>query len=243
MNSGNELLSVLEAELENFQIIEYTLGRHPDNSIVLHDPRISRRHARLVTCTPTSFLLEDAGSQNGTFVNGFRITRKLVDITDTVRLADSQFTIAELLATYHKAATPIKPVKKKDPLDFTEEFAAIKLVYEQYPLLKKSYRSREKTIRTGSILLSSLIGIGAVLTSGGTLPVLQIMSGAGLGMLIPTLSSTFLSTDEKLELLEKEYRAKYRCPNTSCQDPFLGREYDRLCEQRTCKRCKAIWVH
>ena len=48
------------------------LGRQGDNDLVLLDTRISRRHARIVRDND-GYLLEDAGSRHGTFVNGERV--------------------------------------------------------------------------------------------------------------------------------------------------------------------------
>ncbi|MEW5985626.1 MAG: FHA domain-containing protein [Chloroflexota bacterium] len=68
------------------------LGREPLNDIPLKDPEVSRRHARL-TPQSDSFLIEDLGSTNGTFVNGRRITTPtllkhgdVVDFGETVSL-------------------------------------------------------------------------------------------------------------------------------------------------------------
>ncbi len=51
----------------------FTLGRQGDNDLVLLDTRISRHHARIVKDNE-SYLLEDAGSRHGTFLNGVQIT-------------------------------------------------------------------------------------------------------------------------------------------------------------------------
>jgi serine phosphatase RsbU (regulator of sigma subunit) len=51
----------------------FTLGRQGDNDLVLLDTRISRHHARVVK-DGDDYLLEDAGSRNGTFANGIQIT-------------------------------------------------------------------------------------------------------------------------------------------------------------------------
>jgi predicted component of type VI protein secretion system len=50
-----------------------TLGRDPNNTIVINDPQISRQHAR-ITRQGGLLVLEDIGSTNGTFVNGMRLT-------------------------------------------------------------------------------------------------------------------------------------------------------------------------
>ncbi len=49
-----------------------TLGRAPDCDIRVHDPLVSRLHARIERSGPR-YLLSDAGSVNGTFVNGQRL--------------------------------------------------------------------------------------------------------------------------------------------------------------------------
>jgi len=50
-----------------------TIGRHDSCDVFLPDRRVSRFHAR-ITRQGKSFVLEDLGSKNGTFVNGVPIT-------------------------------------------------------------------------------------------------------------------------------------------------------------------------
>ncbi len=64
---------------------EFTLGRQSDNDLVLFESRISRRHAR-ISKTPQGYLLEDAGSRHGTFVNGTRVTSCLLKSGDQIGL-------------------------------------------------------------------------------------------------------------------------------------------------------------
>src|SRR3954465_4949754 len=53
---------------------ELILGReHPSADLVIPDPGVSRRHARLLRDNGT-VILEDLGSSNGTYVNGQRIS-------------------------------------------------------------------------------------------------------------------------------------------------------------------------
>ena len=49
-----------------------TIGRHPDNQIVLDDAMVSRHHARL-TWQGDGYVVQDLDSANGTWVNGRRI--------------------------------------------------------------------------------------------------------------------------------------------------------------------------
>ena len=60
-----------------------TIGRLPGNSIVIDNPAVSSKHAR-VTRDGDSYVIEDAESTNGTFVNEIRVTRQTLKYGDLV---------------------------------------------------------------------------------------------------------------------------------------------------------------
>jgi hypothetical protein len=62
-----------------------TLGRSPDNDIILDDRRVSRHHAQ-VLAEGGSLLLRDLVSANGTWVNGGRIKEQQLQAGDLVSL-------------------------------------------------------------------------------------------------------------------------------------------------------------
>ncbi len=226
------------------EITIISIGRDKQNDVVLDNPHVSRHHAQLTICSPTSFIIEDCGSKRGTFIENeghlIRVIRKLIDIQDKIWLADLAFLVPDLLPK-PKMQSSEKLTLEKDPLDFTEEFADLQKVYDDYPVLRKACRDRDKMIRLWSVVGGSVIGVGTVATAGA-FGILAMLSSAGLSILIPTLSSHLLSTDEKLELIEKEYRQRYRCPNPHCRDPFGNREFELLTKQKKCPKCKAVWV-
>lgn len=61
-----------------------TLGRSPENAIVLDDPSVSGRHAEL-QAAGEDYQLSDRGSTNGTRVNGESITSVLLRAGDRIR--------------------------------------------------------------------------------------------------------------------------------------------------------------
>ena len=70
-----------------------TIGRAAECDVVLDDPRISRQHAT-ITGDGQQYHLRDAGSLNGTFVNGRRVHADAVvrlHHGDELRLADLRF--------------------------------------------------------------------------------------------------------------------------------------------------------
>ncbi len=50
----------------------WSIGRGPQNAVVLHDERVSRNHALIQRTAAAEFFLMDLGSSNGSFVNGRR---------------------------------------------------------------------------------------------------------------------------------------------------------------------------
>ena len=66
----------------------FSLGRQSDNDLVLLDNRISRRHARILQAED-DYLIEDASSRHGTFVNGERITSVGLKSGDQIALGIS----------------------------------------------------------------------------------------------------------------------------------------------------------
>src|SRR5207244_11121949 len=62
-----------------------TIGRAPDNMIVIDDPSVSNRHAHLALSGET-YRLKDLDSTNGTKVNGVPITETALRFEDWTRL-------------------------------------------------------------------------------------------------------------------------------------------------------------
>ena len=73
---------------------ELTVGRAPDNNIVLNDGEVSGHHAVLLPSAGNAIEVRDAGSRNGTLVNGVAITSPvLVGPNDVVGIGQSQVTL------------------------------------------------------------------------------------------------------------------------------------------------------
>ncbi|MBX6750808.1 MAG: FHA domain-containing protein, partial [Micromonosporaceae bacterium] len=70
------------------------IGRDPECAVVLSDPLVSRRHARLTIGVLPEIV--DLGSANGIEVNGARVTRAVLRPDDVVQLGDTRFTVRVL---------------------------------------------------------------------------------------------------------------------------------------------------
>src|SRR5512137_1639879 len=85
----------------------YMIGREAGNDIVIEDPQVSRRHAQL-TRQGNSYLIEDIGSTNGTYVNGKRVMAPtLLANGDMVGLADTVIIAVQVPPTVGEEATVV----------------------------------------------------------------------------------------------------------------------------------------
>jgi len=67
-----------------------SIGRTPDNDLLVRESYISRNHA-VIRLGPDSAVIEDLASRNGVFVNGRRVTRELLRDGDVVVLGKARF--------------------------------------------------------------------------------------------------------------------------------------------------------
>src|SRR6266566_1035486 len=59
----------------------FSVGRQMEKDLVIADPRVSRDHA-LIVSESGKFFVEDQGSKHGTFVNGERVERRMLERND-----------------------------------------------------------------------------------------------------------------------------------------------------------------
>lgn len=80
---GPEHGSTPEREIE-LRRGELVIGRAGEADLEIDNPTVSRRHAA-IACTTQGYVLTDLGSANGTWVNGNRITRRVLRHEDQIR--------------------------------------------------------------------------------------------------------------------------------------------------------------
>ena len=78
-----------------------SIGRGPDNEVMIDDPSVSKRHA-MIFKTPLGYSIEDLRSQNGTWIDGSLIVSgKKIDIENGVPIS-----IGNVLASIGKVLPP-----------------------------------------------------------------------------------------------------------------------------------------
>jgi pSer/pThr/pTyr-binding forkhead associated (FHA) protein len=91
----------LTLQLENRVVKEYpigamtTIGRLGDNTIVIDSPAVSSHHASVVN-DGGLLAVEDLQSTNGTFVNGVRVSRRILKDGDVLRVGQHQLVLDQM---------------------------------------------------------------------------------------------------------------------------------------------------
>lgn len=86
---GNSLLKEMAVGVK-----EVSIGRSPDNAMVIDNPAVSHYHARVFN-EEGRLMLEDFGSLNGTFVNGQRVKMVTLKPGDSVAIGKHTIIVSE----------------------------------------------------------------------------------------------------------------------------------------------------
>ena len=105
---GNECLVVIYGGTlgQKYELSDHvvTLGRDPDNSIVIDVDSVSRRHARIETFSGSKYVV-DLNSTNGTYLNDNLAVREQLSNGDFVKVGDTIFKFlsgADIERSYHE---------------------------------------------------------------------------------------------------------------------------------------------
>ena len=127
-----------------------TIGRGPDNTIVVNDPSISTHHAQFLLEGDT-YRLKDLDSTNGTHVNGKPVTETVLRFDDRIRFgaAEAKYDSSEV-----DGSKPLKP--EEIGAHSAEPGAELPQLISASPFRRQ--RQQNDPVRTGIF-----IGLGIVL--------------------------------------------------------------------------------
>jgi len=92
-------------------VTSLTIGRKPDNDIVIDNPAVSGHHARFYKIG-SSYFIEDLNSTNGTFIKGKKILKAEIHNGDQIDIAKHSLVFICEEETKEKQTVPI-PIKTK----------------------------------------------------------------------------------------------------------------------------------
>jgi hypothetical protein len=109
IGGGDPMAAVVEKTKENAFKQRVTIGRTSNNDIVLEDNSVSRFHAYLEQAEDGEWGLVDAGSRNGSFVGGRRLSVR----TRVALLNGNSVRIGAVQLTYFSAGGFLEMLKRR----------------------------------------------------------------------------------------------------------------------------------
>lgn len=210
------------------------IGKASDNDYIVNDDHVSRHHAYLLR-NEQGWFIEDIQSTNGTYVNGCQVVKKKICSSDSIILGD-------------KYVLDIKSALRSVN-DYSEDFLALKDVYEKYISEKIKIQSnnqfKTRLFQSLPFALPGVVGIAVGFWGNGTpqlfglslslaicAPTIGIYMGAKQSAKIPQL----------LQDISNQFKIDYVCPKCGT---FLGETpWESLRNKKQCPvpSCKAKWV-
>lgn len=135
-----------------------TIGRRPDNSLVIEDTSVSSHHAEILF-ENNAFFVKDLGSTNGTYLNGGQIKKAPLNHGDELRFGSIVTKFKSLndsgeLVVDDGETEPQESATSIRPANFT--------CSSPLPIVKDTADPRAKTLLVAAAALS-LISIGAAI--------------------------------------------------------------------------------
>jgi putative nucleotidyltransferase with HDIG domain len=87
-------------------VMPLTIGRDPENALVLEHTAISRFHCR-ISCESGLHYVQDLGSTNGTYLNGRRVGRERLSPGDELIIANVGMLVEATKTSIHEARPPL----------------------------------------------------------------------------------------------------------------------------------------
>lgn len=216
--------------------MEFTLGKQPKNDIVINEPVVSRQHLKITYLADNKLLLEDLGSTNSTFVNGNKISKKLISPLDEVSLGSLKLDTRMVFSFVNKKV-------KEAKMEYIEEFNDLKAVYLEY---ERKINGLKKKSQVAPLLLKSGFTVGAMILAyyifgnNANLRYLVMMAAGIVGGFVTLSSKSETIIKDKIDTLDVNLTEQYKCPK--CGKSLFGKRWTFWAARKKCDNCQAIWV-
>lgn len=215
--------------------MEIIVGKNGNQKIPITEASVSRRHCKLTEQSDGTFLLEDLGSTNGTFVNGVKIIRTTVNRNASITLGSLTVSVEALVGP--------------KPQEFTKDFLRLKSVYDQYhqELIKLEKADRMKNFyRSLPPTISAIVFALTLFLNGESAMIARSITGVVTILFVVWSTFTAYKSNKKLpeqrQQLFKQFQIDYVCPNPKCKHYLGDIPFENLQNRGTCDYCKCKWV-
>ena len=227
--------------------MEIKIGTTEKKVLDITQNDVSHYHARLIVDDNMRLVLEDMGSTNGTYVQGHKVIRKLVNLDTVVRLGSSfKFKVSQVVPAHLQDA-----IAMKEREEIKQRFSNLENIWNVYSA-EKSRIQKEGNKSSMMMRLPYLItiasGLITRLCSGSFYLIIGILVGS---FVISSVVVRFMDRksekrkahiNKEMEELDAKFKESYLCPNHKCR-VFLGYlPYTSLKTTGHCNRCHCSYV-
>lgn len=236
--------------------MEVIVGRKGNQPFVITNKSVSSQHVKLVLLDNGKVLAEDLSSTNGTFVNGIRIAKKVIDMNTVVQLGtEYTFKVCDAISVPCNVNQPTSTTNVRQNIKQENIQEIDQEIIRKFALLEDiwtKYQDEKITLQKGAasknflrmLPMALLGGIGYLIScipelSGIRIPITLI--GLGIGGIITFIAyKSSTSLPEEMEKLNQKFQIDYVCPK--CKQ-FLGFiPFEGLKNRGQCLACKTKWT-
>ena len=236
--------------------MEIVVGRRGDQPFMITDKSVSGKHLKLTTMPDGSVQVEDLGSTNGTFIDGIRILKKVVNRNTIVQMGSFYtFRISDVFpdvpkkesfqtSSSHVNQKTDSIVEEYNP-EILRKFQQLEYVWDKYQEekinLQKNNASKGFLRMMPMFLLGGLGYLVSCIPALADFRVAITLAGIGIGIIITWISyKSATGLPEQMEKLNQQFQIDYVCPK--CKQ-FLGfTPFKGLKNRGQCFACKTKWV-
>ena len=218
--------------------MELIIGRIGEQPFAITDKSVSGKHLKLTTLPDGNVQVEDLGSSNGTFIDGVRIIKKVVNRNTVIQLGSHySFKVCDVLPETPKAdrVHPQTPNATSTPKTMPEySIRPLKKIWEEFERTKEELDEKNKNIqlwRSAAPIFT--MGSGAL---GVIFPYAFILTFIGLGL---TIYAFYMAKNfdykKSINEAQDKFENMYLCPN--CNHFLENRKYKLLVQDKKCRYC------
>lgn len=220
--------------------MEIIVGKKGDQKVSITDQRVSKKHCKLTEQADGTFILEDLGSLNGTFVNGVSVIKTHVTRDTIIQLGpELKLKVADLVGKpqvvphaggHQGPQTPLEPP--------TYSISRLQQVWDEYQNTLDEIRDKQKSINTWRMatpIFTMLSGVLTAVTGGSSFGWILLTIGLCITIYAFIRTNKDDSDERRKEALEK-FQSNYYCPNPEC-GKALGPSPKILLQNKTCPYC------
>lgn len=216
--------------------MEITVGRSPENDIVIDQPVVGRFHLKITYLSDSELIVEDLDTVSFTFINQVRIKKKHLYPSDSLMLGNYQLDTEKL---FHDIIKIIRDSRT----DYSSEFMHLQTVYSIYEKRVSELKRKSQLL---PMIIKSTITIFAIVVAYFAIKDPQIrnlaMTVAGLlgGFITLSVQEDSKVRDE-IDILTLKLESEYMCPK--CGKSLISRRWQHWAAKKKCDNCNAIWVN